>query len=132
VTFTTASLHCQAQEPNWLSLVKASRKQTLVFYMGLGKIALIAKRLIEHGLDPQYPIAVIDKACTRQQSVVKGSLCSISMQVLHAHITGPAIIVCGEVVNHQQSVSTWAQYMQAEEIIKHSLKKRANNVQIAV
>jgi uroporphyrin-III C-methyltransferase len=132
LTFTTASLHCQTQEPNWQNLVSASSKQTLVFYMGLGKVGLIAQRLIEHGLDKQYPIAVIDRACTRQQCIIKGSLEDIAQNVNQADISGPAIIVCGEVVKHQQQVSKWALYLSPEVLVQQSLEKPMNDIQLAI
>ncbi|WP_395345034.1 uroporphyrinogen-III C-methyltransferase [Ningiella sp. W23] len=105
LTLTTASLKNPETEPNWKALVKASKHQTLVFYMGLGKIDLIAQRLIANGLSPAFPIALIDKACTQYQTVIKGTLGSIGEDVVNAAITGPAIIICGQVVNYQQAVS---------------------------
>ncbi|MFT5283371.1 MAG: uroporphyrin-III C-methyltransferase [Kangiellaceae bacterium] len=132
VTFTTASLQCKQSEPNWQSLVKTSAHQTLVFYMGLGKIKLIAQRLLENGISPSYPVAVIDKACTTQQSIIKGTLYSISQMVSDANISGPAIIVCGEVVNHQQKVSLWAQNQSPEAVVKRQIQERLSNVQLAI
>lgn len=132
VTFTTASLQNNVEEPNWQSLVASSQKQTLVFYMGLGKLNLIAQRLVENGLEASYPIAVIDKACTPDQTIIKGSVESISQMVIEADISGPAIIVCGEVVNHQQQVSFWAHKQSPDAIVKHHAQQRMNSVQIAV
>jgi uroporphyrin-III C-methyltransferase len=132
VTFTTASLQCKKSEPNWRSLVNTSSNQTLVFYMGLGKIKLIAQRLLENGLKGDYPIAVIDKACTAKQLIIKGTVLSISQMVSDADISGPAIIVCGEVVNHQQQVSLWAQNKSPETLVKRGLQMGLNNVQIAI
>lgn len=132
VTFTTASLQNNVEEPNWQSLVASSQKQTLVFYMGLGKLNLIAQRLVENGLEASYPIAVIDKACMPDQTIIKGSVESISQMVIEADISGPAIIVCGEVVNHQQQVSFWAHKQSPDAIVKHHAQQRMNSVQIAV
>lgn len=114
VIFTTASFKSPEQEPNWVNLANAAPKQTLVFYMGLKKIALIAQRLMENGLSAEYPIALIDKACTREQKVVKASLKDIAKAVENAKLSGPAIIICGEVVNYQQGVSSWAQFTSSQ------------------
>lgn len=132
VTFTTASLQCKKSEPDWQSLVNNSPKQTLVFYMGLGKLTLIAQRLKEHGLANDYPIAVIDKACTPGQSIIKGTIHSISNMVEDAAITGPAIIVCGEVVNHQQQVSHWAQNQAPESLAQAEVENRLSHIQLAI
>lgn len=105
VIFTTASLKNVDSEPNWKELVHKSAKQTLVFYMGLGKLNLIVNRLKEYGLEDSFPIAVIDNACTINQSVMTGTLHDIVRKSICNQIQGPAIIICGEVVQHRQNVS---------------------------
>lgn len=143
VTLTTASLQQQDDEPNWQNLVRTtnkaanlpepqSLKQTLVFYMGLGKLQLIVERLIEHGLNASYPIAVIDNACTAKQTIIKGTLANILQNLAQKNITGPAIIICGEVVKHQQKVSHWAQNLSPEDLVKHSAISRINEIKLAI
>ncbi|MFT6269989.1 MAG: uroporphyrin-III C-methyltransferase [Alphaproteobacteria bacterium] len=106
VMFATASFQSPDKEPDWKSLANASKQQTMVFYMGLKKVNLIGQRLIEHGVDPSFPIAVIDQACTSRQQLCKGTLGDIHKQVNAANFTGPALIICGQVIKHQQLVDT--------------------------
>jgi uroporphyrin-III C-methyltransferase len=104
VRFVTASLKKPASEPDWNALVLSSRNQTLVFYMGLKKLDVICTRLIANGLDSAFPIAVVDNACTPSQAIEIGSLASIPAKVAAAKFNGPAMIIIGNVVNHQQAV----------------------------
>ena len=111
VLLTTASLQNTKQEPDWQYLVKQSASQTIVFYMGLGKLSVIVERLQSNGLAADYPIALIDNACTARQTVISGQLNDISQIANDADIQGPAIIVCGEVVKHRQQVTKFAASM---------------------
>ncbi|MBE0925125.1 uroporphyrinogen-III C-methyltransferase, partial [Escherichia coli] len=43
----------------WAGLARG--KQTLVFYMGLGNLAEIAARLVEHGLASDTPAALVSQ-----------------------------------------------------------------------
>ncbi len=104
VRFITASLKNPASEPDWNALVLSSKNQTLVFYMGLKKLEVICARLIANGLDSLFPIAVVDNACTHSQAIEIGSLASIPAKVAAAKFNGPAMIIIGNVVNHQQAV----------------------------
>ena len=98
VTFVTG--HSKDGEPDldWASLVGA--RQSLVIYMGVATAALIARRLIEHGLDPATPVAVIENATRADQRVFNGQTGDLGPLMEHNNITGPAIIIVGQVVGH--------------------------------
>jgi uroporphyrinogen III methyltransferase/synthase len=81
---------------NWKAL--AELRGTLVFFMGVKNISLIASRLMDNGLPPQTPAAVIHWGTTPQQKTVCGTLNNIATKVADAGITPPAIIVVGDVV----------------------------------
>jgi uroporphyrin-III C-methyltransferase len=104
VLFATASFQSEDKEPDWSSLANASQHQTIVFYMGLKKLSLIGERLIAHGMCGNFPIAVVDQACTRNQQVCEGTLTDIKQKVQAANFIGPALIICGEVVKFRQSI----------------------------
>lgn len=85
-----------ASRLNWGSL--ATGVDTLVFLMGVGNLALIAGRLMEHGRSPATPAAVIAWGTTSAQKKVVGTLATISRLVEREGIAHPAIIIVGEVV----------------------------------
>jgi uroporphyrin-III C-methyltransferase len=71
---------------------------TIVFMMGLANLALIVRNLIEHGMRPDRPVAVISNATRSDQRTVTGTLMTIGADVAAAQMTTPALIVVGDVV----------------------------------
>ena len=107
VRFITAHLKHEQQEPDWSALLAPAGQQqqeTLVFYMGLGRLATIMQRLVEHGLDPRTAVAVVDQATTSRQQVCVATAVDIAAKVAEQAYSGPAIIIVGEVVNKRQQV----------------------------
>ncbi|MEM0911677.1 MAG: uroporphyrinogen-III C-methyltransferase [Pseudomonadota bacterium] len=102
VKFITAHYKNSNEEPIWEDLVQDS--QTLVFYMGLTRINMIATRLISAGMSNTMPIAVIQQGTLDQQSVWTGSLDDAKHLNLEK-LQGPALIVVGEVVKYRQQVN---------------------------
>ena len=69
---------------------------TIVFLMGLHNLAKISKKLQEIGKSADYPVAVISRGTTKDQSVVVGTLDTIVSKA--KDIPTPALIVVGKVV----------------------------------
>lgn len=118
VRLITASLRKPESEPDWQEIVVSSDNQTLVFYMGLKKLSLIMQRLETHGMSVTMPVAVADKACTKEQALVCSDLRSISEQVKEAKFDGPAMIIVGKVVNYRQVIT--------KELLSSSLSHTTN------
>jgi len=95
VTFITG--HARDGEPDldWASL--AAGKQTLAVYMGVSTAGTVARRLIEHGLAAGTPVAVIENGTRPEQRVVTGRLEELDSRLRDAGISGPALIIIGEV-----------------------------------
>jgi uroporphyrin-III C-methyltransferase len=70
---------------------------TLVLFMGLARLPEIADGLLEHGLDPQTPAAVISAGTTPDEEVVTATLETIADSA--AGLGSPALIVVGDVVS---------------------------------
>ncbi len=97
VTFVTG--HAKDGEPDldWAAL--AGLKQTLVVYMGVSTIGRTCERLIEHGLNPQTPAAVIENGTLPEQRTVTGSLADLAALVKANGIKGPGLFIVGDVVS---------------------------------
>ncbi|MEE2690479.1 MAG: siroheme synthase CysG [Pseudomonadota bacterium] len=96
VTFVTG--HAKGEEePNldWKAL--ASLGHTLVVYMGVGKARRIAANLLEAGAAAATPVAVIENGTRPDQRVLKGLLGDLGALVERSAVSGPAILVIGEV-----------------------------------
>jgi uroporphyrin-III C-methyltransferase len=74
------------------------RDGTLVVYMGLGRLEEIVAELLEGGRSPETPAAVIEHGTYPQQRTVTAPLRAIAGATRRAGISGPALIVVGEVV----------------------------------
>ena len=75
---------------------------TIVFLMGLHNLPKISKKLIEIGKARDYPVAVISKGTTKDQSVVVGTLENIVEKA--KDVPTPALIVVGKVVELREQL----------------------------
>ncbi|WP_278369191.1 uroporphyrinogen-III C-methyltransferase [Pseudoalteromonas lipolytica] len=103
VQFVTAHFKDEQQQANWSQLVAA--KQTLVFYMGLTRVDSIVKQLIEHGMKPNTPIAIVDKGTLAEQKICCQTLAKINVEHALKDFTGPALVIIGDVVNQRKDVN---------------------------
>jgi uroporphyrin-III C-methyltransferase/precorrin-2 dehydrogenase/sirohydrochlorin ferrochelatase len=96
VTLVTG--HGQDGEPDldWAALARLD--QTLAIYMGVSTAGQVARRLIEHGLAASTPVAVIENGTLPEEKTVTGTLAELENLVRTSEITGPALIIVGEVV----------------------------------
>lgn len=75
----------------------AAGRDTCVFLMGLSKVREIARRLMEEGMAPDTPAAVISNATTLRQKTCSGELSGLADAVEAAGLKSPALIVVGKV-----------------------------------
>ncbi len=96
-TFVTGHLKDGRLDLNWSQL--AGLQHTLVFYMGLGKLAEITDQLIAHGLAADTPAALIENGCTPQQREFNGTVETLPSIAVTEKLQSPSLIVIGEVVS---------------------------------
>ncbi|WP_417909432.1 uroporphyrinogen-III C-methyltransferase [Candidatus Electronema sp. PJ] len=77
---------------------------TIVVYMGIKNLPIIAQKLIDNGRSPDTPVAVVRWASTPQQRSVVGTLATITEVVQKAKIGPPALVIVGEVVKLRESI----------------------------
>jgi uroporphyrinogen III methyltransferase / synthase len=70
---------------------------TLVFYMGVRNLGLLAERLIEQGRSPDEPAAVVERGSLPAQRTVTGPLSAIAEIAGAEGIRPPAVTVVGPV-----------------------------------
>ena len=96
VTFATGHLKDGTSDLNWQALAQPG--QTVVFYMGLKGIETITSKLMEHGLDPNTPAALVQKGTTPDQEEYIGTLMTLPQIVQESEIKPPTLIIIGSVV----------------------------------
>jgi uroporphyrin-III C-methyltransferase/precorrin-2 dehydrogenase/sirohydrochlorin ferrochelatase len=95
VTLATGQGKDGEPELDWATLARLG--QTLVIYMGVGAAGRIAARLVDNGLDPGTPVAVIESGTLPGQKAAYGRLSGLGWLVRQSSIAGPALIVIGRV-----------------------------------
>jgi uroporphyrinogen III methyltransferase/synthase len=78
---------------------------TLVFYMGIGNLPLIAERLIGAGREATQPVAVVARGTLPGQRTVTGTLAEIAGRVTEAGVRPPAITVVGPVAELRETLA---------------------------
>lgn len=94
--FVTGHLKDGSVNLDWQALVRPH--QTVVIYMGLVGLPVICKKLIEHGLPENHPIALIAQGTRANQQVITGTLNNLPDKIKKMEIKPPTLIIVGEVV----------------------------------
>ncbi len=106
-SLTLLTAHCDQPErdPDWPAIAKRLSNETIGVYMGLSRLPSIVAQLSHAGVVATFPVAVIENACCDEQKLIIGNLSDIVDQVTRQCLTGPALLIFGEVVKFRQSVS---------------------------
>jgi siroheme synthase len=76
---------------------------TLVAFMGLSGLERLAERLVEHGMAPATPAAVVSNGTTVREQVVVSTVGAIGRAA--QHLPTPALVVIGEVVSLRETLA---------------------------
>ena len=93
------------QDVDWSRVANAA--DTLVLYMGIGRLKKISDELISAGKDPDTPAACVRWGTRPDQQTVSGTLGDIAEKVVEADLKPPAITVIGEVVSLREKGLDW-------------------------
>jgi len=96
--------HLRAETPDQLGLdwpALARPNQTLVIYMGVAALPVISSELIRHGLAPDTPAAIVERATLPGQRTLVGCLRTLPALARGLAVRTPALIVVGDVVRLQ-------------------------------
>ncbi|HEX2161534.1 MAG TPA: hydroxymethylbilane synthase [Thermoleophilaceae bacterium] len=94
-------------EVDWQGL--AAFPGTLVFYMGVKNLPLIAEALIAAGREASEPAAVVRRGTLPDQRTVTGTLADIAERVAQAGLKAPAITVVGPAVGLRDTLA-WIEH----------------------
>jgi uroporphyrin-III C-methyltransferase len=89
-------------DQNWAGL--AGKGRTLVIYMGVKTAPMIAEKLMEDGLAPDMPLAVVENAARPEMRVLRGPLAQLPDLVRQKRVKSPALIIIGEVAAREDAV----------------------------
>ena len=92
---------------NWKALAQSG--STLVFVMGMKNLPDIAARLLEAGLAPETPAALVYRGTTPMQRSIVAPLKDLPRAAVEARFTNPSIIVVGRVVGLHDELNWFEQ-----------------------
>ena len=88
---------------DWVAMARP--RQTVVIYMGLVGLKEICEKLIEHGVAPTMPVAVVQQGTTMRQKVVTATLADLAEKVTLAKMKPPCLTIIGEVVQLREKLN---------------------------
>ena len=91
-------------------------RQTVVVYMGVGALAQICARLVEHGLAASTPCALVEKATLPEQRVLVSTLRDMASVASGAQARPPALLIVGEVVRLRSKLAWFAERSGTEHV----------------
>lgn len=97
---------------NWSAL--ANGIDTIAFYMSVGNLEFISKKLIDNGKRSTTPVAVIEWGTTDHQRTITGTLETIHDIVLQEGFHNPSMVLVGEVVQLRKKI----QWFEKQPILK--------------
>ncbi len=119
LTFVTGHFKSgESDSLDWSALARP--EQTIVFYMGLGRLSEILARLRQHGAPADRAAAVIEQGTQATQRVVLGTLATLVEQVRDEQVKSPALLIVGEVTRLHASLS-WFNSAQGRESLANSI-----------
>jgi len=101
--FVTGHLRDGSMDLDWDTLARPT--QTVVIYMGLKGLGMLARELILHGLTAATPVMVVEKGTLPDQRIVTATLATIAGAVAAERLQSPALTIVGEVVRLRHEVA---------------------------
>jgi len=99
--FVVVSGHVPPGHPtslvDWAALGRL--RGTIVVLMGVDTAPAISATLIEHGRDPQTPVAVVTDGATPAQRTLRTTLAGLAQTITDEAVRPPAVWVVGDVVS---------------------------------
>jgi uroporphyrin-III C-methyltransferase/precorrin-2 dehydrogenase/sirohydrochlorin ferrochelatase len=98
--FVVVSGHVPPEHPaslvDWPALGRL--RGTVVVLMGVDTAPAISAALVEHGRDPQTPVAVVTDGATPAQRLLRTTLAGLAQTIADEGVRPPAVWVVGDVV----------------------------------
>ncbi len=103
VAFVTGHLKDNTVNLDWESIARPN--QTIVIYMGLKGLASLCRGLMDHGLPPDMPAAIVQQGTTPNQRVLTATLGTLPEAAEAAQLKPPTLIIVGQVVKLHEKLA---------------------------
>ena len=109
----------KARSIDWTNLAKTD--ETLVFYMGVSKAAMISSELIQAGLPKDYPVLIVENGTHKEQRATETTLSQMTEVISINQIQAPALIYVGQVVAGASRQTQRRNQNRIEDLAQHSI-----------
>lgn len=128
-SFALVTGHAEPHESAGPDFAALSRMETIAFYMGVKLLGENCRRLIEAGMDPSTPAAVIRWGTRPEQRTVVGTVADIADRTAEADITPPALVLIGQVVRLRERLEWFERRpLQGQIIVVTRMRDQAANL----
>ncbi len=97
---------------DWEVLLRPA--QTVAIYMGLSSLEFLSEQFVQRGADPNTPAAIIDNGTRANQRVAVGTISDLHEIAQRNEMTGPSMIVIGEVVRLREKLRWFSEHDSAK------------------
>ena len=104
ITLATGHAAGTPDDLDWRALARVG--EPIIVYMGLKMIGEISRLLIEGGLSPETPTAVLMSATTPDERLLVATLATVEAEVRRQDFAAPALIVIGDIVSMRDVLNT--------------------------
>ncbi len=93
----------EEQNINWAQVAKTPG--TKIILMGTERMGEIGRRLIENGMAPETPVAMVRWGTLGKQKSIEGTLASIGKVIEDTHFSPPSVAIVGNIVALRQKLN---------------------------
>jgi len=117
----------EASSIDWEQVAKTPG--TKVIMMGTDRISQISETLMNHGMDPATPVAMVRWGTTGHQQSIAGTLATIGKVAAQQNIAPPTVAVIGDVVNLRSKLN-WFEHrpLFGERIVVTRAREQASQL----
>ncbi|GLH72939.1 uroporphyrin-III C-methyltransferase [Geothrix limicola] len=91
--------HLLASNTNWFELART--EATLAIFMGTRSLQAVARRLLDHGADPDLPVALVERAFCEGQATTISTLRLAAEGHVVSRTEGPGLVYLGAAIRHR-------------------------------
>jgi uroporphyrin-III C-methyltransferase/precorrin-2 dehydrogenase/sirohydrochlorin ferrochelatase len=96
-------------------LLAQDEHATIIGYMGVTALPEVVRRLLEAGMDPATPAAMVERGTTAAQRQVVSTLAELPAAVVQGGIQPPALFAIGPTVSHAKTLNWFSRLPLAGE-----------------
>ncbi len=111
------SAHQEDEESPDPKLIQIPQAQTIVFFMGLTKLATITQSLLAAGWKETTPVIIISKGTTPEEKIVAGTIKTMEKLTEAQKLLPPALIIAGPTVSFWQNRAKRIHENSSEQIL---------------